>query len=107
MLYSILKRIARSALPIFCRKIIINKPEILKIKGPVLLACNHPNSFLDSIIIDTLFKEDVWSLARGDAFKKPFLKILAALKYYQCTGQVKVLKIYLKIIKHLMLVLRF
>ena len=67
-------------MPIFCRKIIINKPEILKIKGPVLLACNHPNSFLDSIIIDTLFKEDVWSLARGDAFKKPFLKILAALK---------------------------
>ena len=46
----------------------------------MLLACNHPNSFLDSIIIDTLFKEDVWSLARGDAFKKPFLKILAALK---------------------------
>ncbi|MEO5946827.1 MAG: 1-acyl-sn-glycerol-3-phosphate acyltransferase [Chitinophagaceae bacterium] len=80
MLYSILKRIARLALPICCRKIIINKPEILKIKGPVLLACNHPNSFLDSIIIDTLFDETVWSLARGDVFKKPFLKILAALK---------------------------
>ncbi|MBP9102919.1 MAG: 1-acyl-sn-glycerol-3-phosphate acyltransferase [Chitinophagaceae bacterium] len=80
MLYSILKRIARLALPIFCRKIIINKPEVLKIKGPVLLACNHPNSFLDSIIIDTLFEETVWSLARGDAFKNPFIKILAALK---------------------------
>ena len=46
----------------------------------MLLACNHPNSFLDSIIIDTLFKENVWSLARGDAFKKPFLKTLDALK---------------------------
>jgi len=80
LLYSILKRIARLALPIFCRKIIINKPEVLKIKGPVLLACNHPNSFLDSIIIDTLFEETVWSLARGDAFKNPFIKILAALK---------------------------
>ncbi len=80
MLYSILKRIARLALPFFCREIIINKPDILKIKGPVLLASNHPNSFLDSIIIDTLFDETVWSLARGDAFKKPFIKTLAALK---------------------------
>lgn len=44
------------------------------------MASNHPNSFLDSIIINTLFHETVWSLARGDAFKKPYLKILAALK---------------------------
>ncbi len=58
----------------------INKTDILKVKGPVLLACNHPNSFLDSIIIDTLFKESVWSLARGDAFKRPYIKILKALK---------------------------
>lgn len=68
-------------LKIYCRKIIINKPELLKIKGPVLLACNHPNSFLDSVIIDTLFSEPVWSLARGDVFKNPFyIKILTALK---------------------------
>jgi 1-acyl-sn-glycerol-3-phosphate acyltransferase len=80
LLYFILKRIARVAIHLFCRKVVLNKPEILKIKGPVLLACNHPNSFLDSIIIDTIFKETIWSLARGDAFKKPFFKILAALK---------------------------
>ncbi len=80
LLYFILKRIARLALPFLCRNVVINKPEILKMKGPVLLACNHPNSFLDSIIIDTLFEESVWSLARGDAFKKPFIKTLNALK---------------------------
>ncbi len=80
MLYSILKKIARIAIHFFCRKVVMNKPEILKINGPVLLACNHPNSFLDSIIIDTLFEKPVWSLARGDAFKKPFKKILTALK---------------------------
>ena len=80
MLYLLLKQIARLALPLLCRNVVINKPELLKMKGPVLLACNHPNSFLDSIIIDTLFEESVWSLARGDAFKKPFIKILTALK---------------------------
>lgn len=81
MLYSLLKIIARLALPIFCRKIIINKPEYLKIRGPVLLACNHPNSFLDSIVLDTLFQQPIWSLARGDAFKnKSISRILRSLK---------------------------
>jgi len=41
---------------------------MLGLQGPLLLACNHPNSFLDSIIINTLFQQPVWSLARGDAF---------------------------------------
>lgn len=54
---------------------------MLKRKGPLLLACNHPNSFLDSVIINTLFKQPVWSLARGDVFKKPFhIRLLTALK---------------------------
>jgi len=54
---------------------------LLKIKGPVLLACNHPNSFLDSVILDTLFQQPIWSLARGDVFKKPFyIRLLTALK---------------------------
>jgi 1-acyl-sn-glycerol-3-phosphate acyltransferase len=37
--------------------------------GPLLIASNHPNSFLDAIIVATLFKRPVYSLARGDAFK--------------------------------------
>jgi len=73
--------IVRLAIKIFCRKIIINKPEILKEKGPLLLACNHPNSFLDGVIFDTLFKQPVYTLARGDAFVNGFVKkILTALK---------------------------
>ena len=81
MLYSILKIIARIAIRIFCRKISINKSGLLKIKGPVLLACNHPNSFLDSVILDTLFQQTIWNLARGDAFKKTFYtRLLTLLK---------------------------
>ena len=68
---------------IFCRRIIINKPDILKKEGPLLLACNHPNSFLDAAILADLFKEPVYSLTRGDVFKKPFYrKILQALKMF-------------------------
>jgi 1-acyl-sn-glycerol-3-phosphate acyltransferase len=71
----------RLAIKIFCRKVIINKPAMLKEKGPLLLACNHPNSFLDAVILDALFEQPIYSLARGDVFKKPFyIKLLGALK---------------------------
>ena len=54
---------------------------MLQLQGPLLLAANHPNSFLDSVLLDTLFREPVWSLARGDVFKKPFhRRLLTALR---------------------------
>ncbi|HEX6845333.1 MAG TPA: 1-acyl-sn-glycerol-3-phosphate acyltransferase, partial [Chitinophagaceae bacterium] len=68
MLYSILKVFVRLAAKIFCRKIIINNRELLKEKGPMILACSHPNSFLDAVLMDILFEQPVWSLTRGDAF---------------------------------------
>lgn len=81
MLYRLLKIASRLAIRIYCRKIVITNPETLKIRGPVLLAANHPNSFLDSVILDTLFQQPVWSLARGDAFKNKFIaRILHSLK---------------------------
>lgn len=81
MLYKVLKILARTSIRIFCRKLLINQPDLLKIKGPVLLAANHPNSFLDSILLDSLFQQPVWSLARGDVFKKPFyIRLLTSLK---------------------------
>jgi 1-acyl-sn-glycerol-3-phosphate acyltransferase len=66
---------------IFCRKIIINKPELLKEKGPMILACSHPNSFLDAVLMDILFEKPIWSLTRGDAFlNKRITKLFYKLK---------------------------
>jgi 1-acyl-sn-glycerol-3-phosphate acyltransferase len=68
---------------IFCRRIIVNKPAMLKKQGPLLLASNHPNSFLDAIILDILFEQPIWSLARGDVFKNKFIsRVLTALKMF-------------------------
>src|SRR6187455_2512324 len=81
MLYSILKVIVRLAAKIFCRKIIINNPELLKEKGPLILACSHPNSFLDAVLMDILFEQPVWSLTRGDAFlNKKITRLFYKLK---------------------------
>jgi len=81
MLYSVLKVIVRLAARIFCRKIIINKPKLLKEKGPMILACSHPNSFLDAVLMDILFEKPIWSLTRGDAFlNKRITKLFYKLK---------------------------
>ncbi len=71
MLYGFLKIYVRIALFIFCRRIRVDRPAVLAEEGPLLLACNHPNSFLDAMILDTLFRRPLWSLARGDVFKRP------------------------------------
>lgn len=61
----------------------INRKALLKHKGPLLLAVNHPNSFLDAIILCTLFDGTVYSLARGDAFKNKFAaKMLTLFKMF-------------------------
>jgi 1-acyl-sn-glycerol-3-phosphate acyltransferase len=71
----------RLGLLFFCRSIIINDKGIFKAEGPMLLACNHPNSFFDAVLLGALFKNPVHFLARGDAFKTPLAKkILNALK---------------------------
>lgn len=81
MLYSLIKIPARLAIHIYCRDIAINKKELLQHNGPLMLAVNHPNSFLDAIILCTLFNRPVYSLARGDAFKSSFAaSILYKLK---------------------------
>lgn len=72
MLFSLLKGYARLTVRICYRKIVVNKPEWLQVKGPLLLACNHPNSFLDGLLLTVLFENIVYSLARGDAFRKPW-----------------------------------
>jgi 1-acyl-sn-glycerol-3-phosphate acyltransferase len=88
------------AAKIFCRKIIINHPENLKMDGPLLLGANHPNSFLDAILLDILFQKSIWSLTRGDMFKKPFyirlLKWLKMLPVYRTSEGVENLDINYK-----------
>ena len=69
----------RLALRIFCPQIIIHEKWFLNPKGPVLLLANHPNSFLDAIIIGTQYKRRVYFLARGDAFIKKHHRFLLGL----------------------------
>jgi 1-acyl-sn-glycerol-3-phosphate acyltransferase len=73
MIYFIVRQFCRFImLRFFVRKIEVNGLEKLPKTGPILIASNHPNSFLDAILLQCAIKRPVWSLARGDAFKKPW-----------------------------------
>jgi len=55
---------------------IINIPKA----GPLILACNHPNSFLDAIWVGVCCPRQMHFLARGDVFDKPWKRaILGAM----------------------------
>ena len=73
MLYQLFKIPARLAIKLYCKHIYINRKDVLSLDGPLLIACNHPNSFLDAVILATLFDKPVVSLARGDAFNNKFV----------------------------------
>lgn len=78
MLFKLLKIPAWFCLQLYCRYLLVKPNELLKIRGPLLIACNHPNSFLDAIVLASIFKQPIYSLARGDAFKNKF--VAAALR---------------------------
>lgn len=76
MIYGLLKPLIRLALFFFCRKIYVHNQREFNVIGPVLITANHPNSFLDAIIIGAFFNKPVHFLARGDAFKKAIHRFL-------------------------------
>lgn len=56
---------------VFFKRSRINNAHHLRVKGPVIIAMNHPNAFMDPIAFTTIaYPPRVYYLARGDAFKK-------------------------------------
>jgi len=76
VLFWLIKLYARFCLQIFCRRLVLNKQDYLNATGPVLFAANHPNSFLDGIILTIILEENLYSLARGDAFENKLINKL-------------------------------
>lgn len=93
MLYQLFKIPAKLCLRLYVRHLKINNKKWLAAEGPLLLACNHPNSFLDAIIYCSLFNRPVYSLARGDVFKNKIagaiLKSLNMLPVYRSSEGVE------------------
>lgn len=77
MLWHILKYYMGFVIAVFFKKATIKNAKNLKVKGPVIVAVNHPNAFMDPIALTTLvYPPRLRYLARGDAFKKGIVTML-------------------------------
>ncbi len=72
----LLKLFIQAGLWLFCHKIYLKNKQLFSTKGSLLIIANHPNSFLDALVIGSFYKRRVYFLARGDAFKKPIHRFL-------------------------------
>jgi len=76
---NILKLFIRAALWLFCAEINTKNKYLLNTSGPLLIIANHPNSFLDAIIIGSRYNRKIHFLARGDVFTKKLHRFLLGL----------------------------
>jgi 1-acyl-sn-glycerol-3-phosphate acyltransferase len=76
ILLVILKLFVRLGLWIFVPKVHIRNKSLLAKKGPLLVVANHPDSFLDAVILGAYYPRKMHFLARGDVFRKPLFGFL-------------------------------
>jgi 1-acyl-sn-glycerol-3-phosphate acyltransferase len=74
LLYYTLRPFVTLVLKFFIKYISIKGLENIPKSGAVMLAATHSNSFLDAILLCCAIDRRVWSLARGDVFKKNWAK---------------------------------
>jgi 1-acyl-sn-glycerol-3-phosphate acyltransferase len=87
LFYTYCKYNTRLTSHLFYENIRIGGLENIPLNKPVVLALNHPNSFLDAVIVGAVINRPTHFLARGDAFKnnfaRPILHSLNMLPVYR------------------------
>lgn len=78
LLYQLTYPLVRYTLKIFYKKIEVKDAHHYPKSGPVLICCTHTNAFMDPILLQTNggTMRQIYSLARGDAFKKGIMSWL-------------------------------
>jgi len=77
MLWHIFKYYLCFVIAVYFKRSKIKNAHYINVKGPVIIAMNHPNAFMDPIAFTTLvYPPRMRYLARGDAFKKGIVTTL-------------------------------
>jgi len=76
MLYILLKIIFKIALRVFFQRIEVRNQHLIPATGPLLIAANHPNTFMDPIAIAAVVKQEVFFIAKGTVFNSPLKRWL-------------------------------
>ncbi len=73
IIYPLFKILVRFGFRFYYRKTLVNYMQQIPATGPVLLVANHPNSFMDALLVAVFASRPMHFLARGDAFNNPIL----------------------------------
>jgi glycerol-3-phosphate O-acyltransferase/dihydroxyacetone phosphate acyltransferase len=74
MIYNVLRFLTYFLLRVYYRKVYISNTALIPEDKPVILACNHPNTFMDAIVLSVLLKEPLYFLTRSDMFRSPLAR---------------------------------
>ncbi|MFD2248529.1 lysophospholipid acyltransferase family protein [Pontibacter ruber] len=76
MLYFILRVLFTTGLRVFFRQLKVSNRSAIPGQGPLLVASNHPNTFMDPIVIASLLRQQCYFIAKSTVFNSPFKKWL-------------------------------
>ena len=77
MIYRLFKLIIKACLFFFFKKIVVSGENNLVNNGPLIIVANHPNTFMDPLIIASLMKQQIGFLGNAGIFSNSFFaKIL-------------------------------
>lgn len=76
MFYVVLKVVFKIALQVFFRKIEVRNRHLIPTEGPLLIAANHPNTFMDPVAIAAITGQEVYFIAKATFFNSGFTKWL-------------------------------
>jgi 1-acyl-sn-glycerol-3-phosphate acyltransferase len=72
-LYRLLRPLARPLAHLFHRRLLVENPERVPPKGPVVLASNHPNMLLDVLLLGATTSRTLHFLGKATLFRNPIL----------------------------------
>ncbi len=72
-LYFVVRAFVQLWIWIFFRRIQVRHLERVPPRGPVVLAVNHPNNLIDTLVIGTIIHRKIHYLATATLFRNPFL----------------------------------
>ncbi|WP_347159527.1 lysophospholipid acyltransferase family protein [Pontibacter chitinilyticus] len=68
MLYAILKLIYRIGLRVFFSELEVRNRHLLPAQGPLLIVSNHPNTFMDPVVIAAQLQQPAYFIAKSTVF---------------------------------------
>jgi glycerol-3-phosphate O-acyltransferase / dihydroxyacetone phosphate acyltransferase len=68
MLYFFLKLLYKTGLWFFFRKLEIRNRQLMPSQGPLLVVSNHPNTFMDPIVVASFLQQPVYFIAKSTVF---------------------------------------